>query len=119
MAGIDDVLVGMFGLIEEVAIEVTVMVVVKKDGLCAKAGKVESVFPGFVAVPGDAVLIFSLAYQQLIMADGEAIEVSYFTDIDIEPAVVVYIDDGDAGGPAAVLWDGGFCDVGEVKTAVV
>jgi hypothetical protein len=107
-------------MIEEIHVKVPVAIVIKKDGLGAEPREVKTVFGGLIAVCWDAVAVYALADQQLIVGGWESGQPAYFADVDVEESVVVDVHDGNTGGPAVILGNMGESgDIFEVKLTCV
>ncbi len=93
-------------VVDHKAIQVAVAVVVEKSDLGGIGGDVEAVFGGFFG-KGTVVVIDIEFIPSVAVA-----HVARVADVDIEPAVAIDVDHGNAGAPHAILAEA--CFVGDI-----
>ena len=107
------------GVVQNVAVEVAVEVVIEKHGMGAVAFVGESVFGGFFGKGGRLAGLAAVVDKQLVLA-VVAFDVAGIADVDIEPAIAVNVGHGHAGAPGPGAADPGrFGDIFEFKLAFV
>ena len=101
-------------VVDHEAVEVAVAVVVEEGDLGGIGGDIEAVFGGLFGE--GAVVVIDIEF----ISSVAVAHVAGVADIDIQPAVAVDVDDGDAGAPHAVLVEAGFVgDVFEFEIAFI
>ena len=80
--------IGFLGMIQQVAVQVTIPVIIKKSGLCTEAGKVESVLCCFFC----EAVIFIIDIK--LVPAGESVMSAAGCHINIQVSICIYISHG-------------------------
>jgi hypothetical protein len=104
----------MYGMIDDKDIQIAVMIIVEEYGLGVEAFYVETIFMGLF---GEGAIVI---VDEELVAAVEIFVSAYLGEIDVRPAVIVHVGDGDACFPIAPAFYTGFCgDVVKMKITFV